>query len=186
MEKHSIRLPWLLQVRAMYSTVRHKNTCFGFKKINTFFFSSYNVILEIHKERYPFVNSKSKAACVLHEEDLGLQGDTWQLANNCAGRKPTWHISCATCQSFLSAFRSCIFTLFSFCRLLKSQCGSALFVFGCLLQIRSDCLGTWDCYCADVAILEVPLYNLVNFCYTFAPPPQGEKFGRIKLCSFFF
>lgn len=32
MEKHSIRLPLLLQVRSMYSTVRHKNTCSGVKK----------------------------------------------------------------------------------------------------------------------------------------------------------
>ena len=39
--QHSIGLPWLLQVRAMYPTVRHKNTCSGFKKINTFFFFSF-------------------------------------------------------------------------------------------------------------------------------------------------
>ncbi len=40
---------------------------------NKHLFSSYNVILKIHKERYPFVNSKSKAACVLHEEDFGYR-----------------------------------------------------------------------------------------------------------------
>lgn len=94
---------------------------------------------------------------------------------------------CRLChfQVWPGSLYSCCFTRFPspscFNRLLKSQCGSVLLFFGCLLRIQSDCVGMWDCYCADVAILEVPLYNLVNFCYTFASPPQGERSGRIKL-----
>lgn len=46
MGKHSIRLPLLSQVKSMYSTVRHKNTCSGFKKMKRPL--SYDVNLETH------------------------------------------------------------------------------------------------------------------------------------------
>lgn len=68
--------------------------------------------------------------------------------------------------------------------LLKSQCGSALFLFfGCLLQIRSEFLSTWNCYCVDVDILEVPLHN---FCYTFALTPKRGKVWKYQVMQFVF
>lgn len=80
------------------SKVLHSKTqkyMFWFQKNKHLFFPSYNIILEIHEERYPFVNSKSEAACVLHEEDGGFRATLEQLAYNCAG--------CATFRSRLAA-----------------------------------------------------------------------------------
>lgn len=78
------------------SKVLHSKTqkyMFWFQKNKHLFFSSYNIILEIHEERYPFVDPKSEAACVLHEEDG--QGGTGAASLNCAG--------CASFRSRLAA-----------------------------------------------------------------------------------
>lgn len=194
MEKHSIRLPLLLQVRAMYSTVQTQKYMFWVQKNkHLFFFFLFCFKLQRHPKNTQWtvpLCQRVKQRVYYTWGDCGGQGDTWQLANYCAGRNQhdTQVVPPAGPFRQLLELRCRRVFLLPSCSngLLKSQCGSALFVFGCLLQIRSDCLGTRDCYCADAAILEVPLYNLVNFCYTFAPPPQGEKVWKNQVMQFVF
>ena len=94
---------------------------FWSQKINTLsFFSSY-IILNLHKERYPFVISKSKAACVLHEVDHGgtgwhLTARQWLVAVDVTDELRHW-------PALPVGFSSCVFAtccLFSF--LLLSAC----------------------------------------------------------------
>lgn len=84
------------------------------KNKHLFFFSSYNVILEIHKERYPFVDSKSKAACVLTRGGLWVQGDTWTASLQRCRSQPAWHVSRAACRSCPSASRAAFSLGFAF------------------------------------------------------------------------
>lgn len=139
---------------------------------NKHLFSSYNVILKIHKEQYPFVNSKSKAACVLHEEDCGYRVTP---ANNWAGRKQrdAYVVPPASplCQPLELHSRSV-----SFCLLVWTGCWNhsvdRRFLFSGA-YCKSDLI-VWVGKFATVqivAILEVPRFNSVNFCYTFASPP---------------
>lgn len=58
MEKHSIRLPLLLQVRAMYSTVQTQKYMFWIQKNkHLFFFFCFKLQRDpkMNNERYPFV-----------------------------------------------------------------------------------------------------------------------------------
>ena len=62
------------------------------------------------------------------------------------------------------------------------------FLFGCLLQIRSDCLGSGDCYSADVAILEVPLLTWASSATLLLhpTPPPGGKVWKNQVTQLFF
>lgn len=182
MEKHSIRLPLLLQVRAMYSTVRHKNTCSGFKKINTFFiFSSYNVILKIHKERYPFVFSKSKAVRVLHKEDCGGQGDAWQLANNCAGRIQHGAQVVPPAGPIFQLHFQHVFLLPSFSkRAAEITVWAGAFCFRVLIANPIWLFGYMGLLLCRRSHYRSPTLELGKLLLHFR-----SKFGRIKLCSFF-
>lgn len=134
MEKHGIS-----DYRDFYSETQ-KYT-FWIKKINNVFFvfKLRHQFRNTH-EQLPFVRIKeSKAACLLRHK-MSLE----QLAWNCAGRyrRATQVVPFVSCAQLRFPFN----LLYN--GLLKSQCESVHLLFGCLLQIRSDCLGSQECYCA--------------------------------------
>lgn len=107
-----------------------------------------------------------------------------QLAWNCAGR----YQRATQVVPIVSFAQLCFSFNILYSGLLKSQCESVHLVLGAYCKLD---LIVWVHKSATVqvvAILEVLLYNLIHFCYTFAPFPHGEKVWKnqvMQLCFIF-
>lgn len=175
MEKHSIGLPWLLQVRAMYSTSDTKIHVLDSK--NNHLFKLQHCTRNTQTNSAPLSIQRVKQRVYYTRR---IMGTGWHLTASqplCRSHL-TWKLCRpATCRSSLSGFVAAfsLFCCFDFYYLLVSMgCWNhsvdRQFLFlgaYCKFNLLVGHTGLLPCRCSHS---RSPTFYLIQYCYTFAQP----------------